>query len=105
MSDWSEVIAGAIGGGLAWGLQTLSSEYLARRDRNKIFSWLESESSKPESLKYRSTKAISKAVNLPPERIYYLCHTDGRIHPALGDRDDLWSLSGEDQVKQKGLWG
>ncbi|MCK8669402.1 hypothetical protein M1M11_31450 [Pseudomonas azerbaijanoccidens] len=105
MSDWSEVVAGAIGGGLAWGLQILTSGYLDRRHRNKIFNWLQAESAKPGSFEFRSTKAISKAVSLPPERVYYLCHTDIRIHPALGDRDDLWNLSGEDQVKRNGLWG
>ena len=105
MSDWSEVIAGAVGGCIAWSLQALSSGYSNRRDRNKIFKWLETESAQPENFQFRSTKAISKAVSLPPERVHYLCHTDIRIHPALGERDDLWNLSGEDQVSKKGMWG
>lgn len=78
-------------------VQSLRAGYVDRRDQNKIFKWLESEYQKPGKFEHRSTRAISKAVNLTPERAYYLCHTDVRVNAALGERDDLWNLKGEDQ--------
>lgn len=105
MSEWSELVAGVAGGGLVLAVQTLKGRYDDYRDKSKIFNWLEAEFKKPDTYKHRSTRAISKALSLTPERVYFLCHTDVRISSALGDRDDLWNLSGEDQVKQKGLWG
>lgn len=104
MSDWSEVASGAVGGGLVIAVQTLKSAYTSRRDRNKIFRWLEAESKQPGKFEYRSTRAIAKAVSLTPDRVLLLCHTDVRIHAALGDRDDLWNLSGEDQKKPMGMF-
>jgi hypothetical protein len=105
MSDWSEVVAGAIGGGMVLLFESVKSAYLDRRDSDQIFKWLVSEFEKPGKYEHRSTRAISRAVSLTPERVYQLCHNDIRITPALGDRDDLWNLSGKDQEKRKGLWG
>ena len=105
MSEWSEVVAGVAGGALVLVYESLKSKFVDRRDRNKIFGWLDSEFKKPGKYEHRSTRAISKAVNLTPDRVYYLCHTDIRINAALGERDDLWNLTGEDQVSRKGMWG
>lgn len=105
MSEWSEVVAGVAGGALVLVCESLKSKFVDHRDRNKIFEWLDSEFKKTGKYEHRTTRAISKAVSLTPDRVYYLCHTDVRINPALGEKDDLWNLSGEDQVKKKGLWG
>lgn len=105
MSEWSELVSGLVGGGLVMAVQATWRKFADRRDRGKVFSWLQSEFQKADTFKHRTTAAISKALNLTPERVYFLCHTDLRISPALGDREGLWNLSGEDQARRKGLWG
>ena len=94
MSEWSELLAGAIGGGLVLVVQAVTSRFTYRRDSNKIFEWLVAESAKPKSFESRSTRAIAKAVSLEPSRVAQVCYKDVRIDPALGDREDLWKLSG-----------
>lgn len=94
MSEWSELIAGAIGGGLVLAVQAMTNRFTYRRDSNKIFEWLIAESAKPKNFESRSTRAIAKAVSLEPSRVAEVCYRDVRIDPALGGREDLWKLSG-----------
>lgn len=95
MSDWSEVVAGAFGGGLVLIVQAVAGKCTSYRDGEKIVDWLKSESEKPGSFDSRSTRAISKAVSMTPERVTNVCFNDVRIDPVLGERDDLWTLSGK----------
>ncbi|MNL48531.1 hypothetical protein D3C87_1713970 [compost metagenome] len=101
MSDWSEVVAGAIGGGLVIAVQMGKQKLDNFRDSKRIHSWLVSEFERIDDYKYRSTRAIAKAVNLTPERVATLCHNHPRIKHVLGTDDELWNLDGADHKKPK----
>ncbi|WP_133249021.1 hypothetical protein [Pseudomonas sp. B1(2018)] len=102
MSDWSEVVAGAIGGGLVIAVQMAKQKWDNVRDSKRIYSWLVSEFERIDDYRCRSTRAISKAVNLTPERVATLCHNHPRIKHVLGTEEELWSLDGSDYKKPKG---
>ncbi|KJK14856.1 hypothetical protein [Pseudomonas sp. 2(2015)] len=95
MSEWSEVVAGAIGGGLVLAIQAFVSRYTGQRDADKIFGWLTEEAAKPGNFESRTTRAIAKAVSMDPARVVHICYNDVRIDPVIGERDDLWRLSGK----------
>lgn len=92
MSDWSELLSGAIGGGLVLAIQHGKQVWCNRRDSENIYQWLVNESKKPSARSRRSTRAIARGVNLTPERVAALCHEHSLILPNVHGRDDLWSL-------------
>ncbi|EJM20212.1 hypothetical protein PMI21_01115 [Pseudomonas sp. GM18] len=101
MSDWSEVVAGAIGGGLVIAVQMGKHKWDNVRDSKRIYSWLSIEFERTDKYEKRSTRAIAKAVNLTPERVATLCHHHPRIKHVLGTEEELWSLDGSDHEKPK----
>ncbi|WP_223466178.1 hypothetical protein [Pseudomonas sp. GL-RE-26] len=104
MSEWSELVSGAIGGGLVLAIQKGKQLWDDRRDKAKIFDWLQAESKKPGAFDHRSTRAIAKAVSLPPDRVAYLCHYHPKVFASLGPKEDLWNLGGEDQQPAKNFF-
>jgi len=101
MSDWSEVVAGAVGGGLVIAVQWVKHSWENNRDSKRIHSWLSDEFQRTDKYEKRSTRAIAKAVNLTPERVATLCHKHPHIKHVLGTDEELWSLDGSDHEKPK----
>ena len=101
MSDWSEVVAGAVGGGLVIAVQMGKHKWDNVRDSKRIYSWLSIEFERTDKYEKRSTRAIAKAVNLTPERVATLCHNHPHIKHVLGTEEELWSLDGSDHEKPK----
>lgn len=103
--QWETLFAGLIGGVAALMIQYFFTTYGERRDSSKIYEWMLAEESSNPKFDYRTTRAISKATNIPPERVELLCHKHAKISHCLGDRSDLWNLTGIDPARNKGLWG
>ena len=93
MSDWSEVVAGAVGAGLVIAVQVGMQGLKNRRDSKRIYVWLCDESKKPNAKSRRTTRAIAQALSLTPERAAELCHNHPKIHTTVHGREDVWSLS------------
>ncbi|MFJ2527874.1 hypothetical protein [Pseudomonas helmanticensis] len=101
MSDWSEVVAGAIGGGLVIAVQMAKHKWDSAKDSKRIYNWLVSEFQRTDKYEHRSTRAIAKSVNLTPDRVATLCHHHSQIKHVLGTEEELWSLDGSDHQKRK----
>lgn len=93
MSDWSELISGAVGAGLVLAFQQGKQTWYDRKDSAKIYEWLIDESKRPGARSRRTTRAIARAVNITPERAAMLCHQHPRIYTTAHGREDIWSLS------------
>lgn len=92
MSDWSELISGAIGGGLVLVYQQGKQAWDDRRDSASIYNWLVEESKRPGARTRRTTRAIARAINITPERTATLCHQHPKIFTTASGREDIWSL-------------
>jgi len=93
MSDWSELVSGAVGAGLVLVFQQGKQTWDDRRDSAKIYKWLVEEAKKPGARSRRTTRAIARAVNVTPERTAELCHQHPLIFTSAHGRDDIWSLT------------
>jgi hypothetical protein len=93
MSDWSEVVSGAVGAGLVLVFQQGKQAWDDRRDSARIYQWLVDEAKKPGAKRRRTTRAIARAVNFTPERAAMLCHWHPRIYTSAHGPEDIWSLS------------
>jgi len=93
MSDWSEVVSGAVGAGLVLVFQQGKQAWDDRNDSAKIYQWLVAEAKKPGARSRRTTRAIARAVNVTPERTATLCHQHPLIFTNAHGRNDIWSLT------------
>jgi hypothetical protein len=93
MSEWSELVSGAVGAGLVLVFQQGKQFFDDKRDSAKIYQWLLDESKKPGARSRRTTRAIARAVNITPERATILCHQHPLIFTNAHGREDVWSLS------------
>lgn len=100
MGEWSELASGVAGGGLVIAVQMGKQKWDDFRDSKKIHNWLVSEFSRSDKYKFRSTRAIAKAVNMTPARVDALCHSHELIKHVLETDEDLWSLDGSDLEKR-----
>lgn len=91
----STSVGGAAGGAVAalvvLGVQAVSAVWRTRRDAQRIYQWLESNTEK-DNHPFRSTRTIASYNNLTEDRVRYVCSHDPRIKLSTGKVEDMWSI-------------
>ena len=94
---WEYVIEGIIIGvsaGVAIQIITIASKYFNFYQEEKIIVDFLKESVKSSKYTFRSTIIICNAVNLPEERVRYICHRSKKIRRNVKEKES-WTLKGE----------
>jgi hypothetical protein len=93
---WDGIIIGSAGGAGAgivlWLMQLAHTKYIEKRDKDRIYGWLNKPEQKASEWEYRTGRAIASWTNLPTDRVRYICSIDERIALSLGKNEDVWSL-------------
>jgi hypothetical protein len=84
---------GAVAGLVLWLVERIYQHELAWRERRRIFRWLDKVTSPTDAMQWRKTRAIASFVNLPEDRVRYLCSIDPRIVLSTGEKE-LWGIKG-----------
>ena len=94
---WEYVIEGIIIGvsaGVAIQIINIASKYINFYLEEKIIVDFLKESVKSSKYTFRSTIIICNAVNLPEERVRYICHRSKKIRRNEKEKES-WTLKGE----------
>jgi hypothetical protein len=90
------IIIGAAGGAAA-GIVVYAFGYghnklVERVEKNRVYNWLEKNTTNENGNKYRSTRAIASWNNLTEDRVRYICSIHKKIYLSTGKEEDRWSL-------------
>ncbi|WP_406646892.1 hypothetical protein QEZ52_00370 [Aliisedimentitalea scapharcae] len=94
------IIVGGAGGAVA-GLTVLLVGWAAkslqeRKEKERVYSWMENNTSPKDGEAFRSTRAIASWNNLTEDRVRYICSKHPKIFLSTGSAGDMWSIHGRD---------
>lgn len=102
MTDvWDGIVIGGAGGAIAgitvWVVQYVHDKVIERRDKNRLYEWLRSNSKDEPGEQFRSTRAIASWNNMTEDRVRYICSIHDQIYLLTGENEDLWSIHGREK--------
>jgi len=86
---------GAIGGITVYLVQYLHNKISDKTESERIYKWLNENTSEERGEEYRSTRTIASFNNLTQDRVRYLCSIHDGIHLSTGVKEDMWALKKE----------
>ena len=85
---------GTIAGVTVWVVEYVHRRVVERRDRRRVYRWLEAGTADPAGPAFRSTRSIASYTNLTEDRVRYVCSTHPEIYLSTGETEDLWAVQG-----------
>ena len=96
MSIWDGIFIGGAGGAIAgltvWCVQFFHIKIVVKRDKERIYEWLNQNTSDMPGKQFRSTRTIASWNNLTQERVQFIGSIDDRIHLSTGNNEDMWGI-------------
>ena len=85
-------VGGAIAGLTVWLVQYVHDKAAQNIESNRVFKWLEKNTTNEPGEQFRSSRAIASWNNLTQERVRQICSVDKRIFLSTGDKEDMWGI-------------
>jgi len=83
---------GAIAGLTVWLVQYVHDKATQKFESNRVFKWLEENTTNEPGEQFRSSRAIASWNNLTQERVRHICSVDKRIFLSTGEKEDMWGI-------------
>ena len=100
-SIFDGIIIGGAGGAVAgltiWLIQFVHLKIIRCKESQRIYNWLQKNTTDKAGHQFRSTRAIASWNNLTEERVQYLASTDTRIFLSTGEKTEMWGIYGHEE--------